>query len=78
MKYLRPMGIPTGTNSPRGMGMGRKSPPWHLTRMGMGNFLPHGDGDGEALPDGEFPVDIWSLDGVAGGRGADVARAGAT
>jgi len=26
--------------------------------MGMGNFLPHGDGDGEALLDGEFPVDI--------------------
>ena len=26
--------------------------------MGMENFLPHGDGDGEALPDGEFPVDI--------------------
>jgi len=40
--------------------MGRKSPPWHLIGIGMENFLPHGDGDGEALPDGEFPIDIWS------------------
>jgi len=26
----------------------------------MGNFLPHEDGDGDALPNGEFPVDIWT------------------
>ena len=26
----------------------------------MGNFLSHGDKDGEALPDGKFPVDNWS------------------
>lgn len=43
-----------------GMGMGRKSPLWHFAGTGTGKFLPHEDGDGEALPDGEFPIDISS------------------
>ena len=53
-----------GWRSPRGLilrterEMGRKSSPWHLTEMGMENFLPYGDGDGEALPDREFLINI--------------------
>jgi len=45
--------------SPRaGSGTGSKPPPRGLT--GTGISLPRGDGDGEAIPDGEFPVAISS------------------
>jgi hypothetical protein len=49
-----------GTGIP--MGMGRKSPPRVLMGTGMGNYFPRGDGDGKAFPDGEFPVDILTLE----------------
>jgi hypothetical protein len=29
-----------------------------LTGTGTGSFLPRGDGDGDAFPDGEFPIAI--------------------
>jgi hypothetical protein len=51
-------GVPVGDESPCGAGMGRKPPPRGLTGMGMGNFFLRGDGDGQAFPDGEFPVAI--------------------
>ena len=41
-----------------GSGMGSKPPPQGLTGTGTGISLPHGYGDGEAIPDGVFPVAI--------------------
>jgi hypothetical protein len=44
-----------------GSGMGRDRPLQALVGMGMGKFLPHGDRDGKAKPDGEFPIAIFNI-----------------
>ena len=49
-ELTRVTGIPTGTNSPHGDGNGEKVSPVTLDR--------DVDGDGEALPEEKFPVDI--------------------
>jgi len=40
--------------------MGKKASPLALAGTGTGNLSPRGDGDGEASPDGEFPVAIFT------------------
>jgi hypothetical protein len=42
--------------------MGRNHAPTVVAGTGMGKSCPHGDGDGESKPDGEFPVAIFSQD----------------
>jgi hypothetical protein len=59
MRFRRGRGTPSGVNSPRGAGTARKWPPWLFTETGMGNYLPHGCGDGGVIPDRGFPVAIF-------------------
>jgi hypothetical protein len=45
---------------PRGGGDGGESIPMSIGRDGDGDFSTHRDVDGEATPDREFPISIFS------------------
>jgi hypothetical protein len=68
MLCWRGRGPRRGRNPRRGTGTGEICPPRVLTGAGTGKFCPRGDGDGQPLPDGEFPVAIPS----GGGGGLPV------
>lgn len=56
--FLRGRGSPRGWIPRTGSGMGAKRSPTAGTGTGMGGFSPYGDGDGESITGGEFPVAI--------------------